>query len=131
MRYIFLASWAVIAAAAHGGVDPAKVDTPGVVALSEASPGHWVFRQFPSLSNLYIRDQDIAGGKSTCVIKDGCAAAWPPLVAADGEKPVGDWTIIEREFDRKQWAYKGKPVYLRYHDLPGNGAEEGFRLLVP
>ncbi len=112
-------------------VDPRKVDTPGVVAMSESSPGHWVLREFPSLANLYIRDADGPGAKSNCNIGDGCAAAWPPFLAGPEEKPVGSWTIVEREFGQKQWAYKGKPVYRRFHDLPGNIEEEGFHLLVP
>lgn len=37
--------------------------------------------------------------------------SWPPLVAKGGAQPSGDWTIIARHDDRKQWACKGKPRY--------------------
>ena len=136
MRHEFIAYWvgviAMLPVAVDGaGFDPSKAVTPGVVALSQPSPGHWVLREFPSLANLYIREGDVRGAKSTCNTDDGCAAAWPPLLANDDDKPIGDWTIVEREFGEKQWAYKGKPVYRRYHDLAGNVEEQGFHLLVP
>jgi predicted lipoprotein with Yx(FWY)xxD motif len=112
------------------GFDPAKAVTPGVVALSQPSPGHWVLREFPSLANLYTRDADM-GGRSGCFSDDGCAAVWPPLYASNDDKAIGDWTVIAREFGRKQWAYRSKPVYRRFHDLPLGADERGFRLLVP
>ena len=58
---------------------------------------------------LYTFDND-AGGKSAC--NGPCAANWPPLMAAADAKASGDWTIITRDDGAKQWAYKGKPLYL-------------------
>lgn len=111
--------------------DPNKASYPGEVALSQPQPGHWLYRKFPSLTNLYTRDAD-PNGVSTCNLEeDGCSAAWPPLYAQDNEAPIGLWTIVVRKNGSKQWAYKGKPVYLRYHDLPEAAEKEGFRLLEP
>jgi predicted lipoprotein with Yx(FWY)xxD motif len=62
---------------------------------------------------LYTYDKD-EGGKSTC--NDECAKFWPPLAADAAAKPVGAWTVINREDGSKQWAYKGKPVYTFLKD---------------
>ena len=58
---------------------------------------------------LYTFDRD-AGDKSAC--NGPCAGNWPPLMAAADAKASGDWTIITRDDGAKQWAYKGKPLYL-------------------
>jgi predicted lipoprotein with Yx(FWY)xxD motif len=52
-----------------------------------------------------------------------CTDQWPPLRASAEDKPVGDWTIIERPAPDvgKQWAYKGLPIHRFYRDmLPGD-----------
>ncbi len=73
---------------------------------------------------LYTFDKD-AGGKSAC--NGPCATNWPPAIAADGAKAAGDWTIISRDDGRKQWAYKGKPVYAFIKDTKaGDTAGDGF-----
>jgi predicted lipoprotein with Yx(FWY)xxD motif len=63
-------------------------------------------------------------GKSTCYAT--CAQNWPPLLAGADAKPVGDFTIITRDDDTKQWAYKGKPLYYfkndaQPRDMKGDG----------
>jgi predicted lipoprotein with Yx(FWY)xxD motif len=58
---------------------------------------------------LYTFDKD-AGGKSAC--NGPCAGNWPPLMAKEGDKAAGDWSIITRDDGGKQWAYKTKPVYF-------------------
>jgi predicted lipoprotein with Yx(FWY)xxD motif len=75
---------------------------------------------------LYTFDKDTAGsGKSTC--NGPCAANWPPLMAGADAKPEGDWTVITRDDGGKQWAYKGKPVYLWVKDQkPGDRSGDGF-----
>ncbi|HWL75272.1 MAG TPA: hypothetical protein VNQ74_15495 [Burkholderiaceae bacterium] len=69
---------------------------------------------------LYTFDKDSAGsGKSVC--NGPCAASWPPLAAAASDKPTGDYTIVTRDDGAKQWAYKGKPLYLWVNDKkPGD-----------
>lgn len=65
---------------------------------------------------LYTFDNDTAGsGKSAC--NGPCAGLWPPVTAEADAKPEGDMTIITRDDGTKQWAYKGKPVYLYKSDM--------------
>jgi predicted lipoprotein with Yx(FWY)xxD motif len=65
---------------------------------------------------------------------DGCASAWPPLRADKNAEAIGDWTLAPRSDGNPQWAYKGRPVYVRYHDAPdapeGDG-EDGVWHLIP
>jgi len=64
---------------------------------------------------LYVWDKDTAdSGKSAC--NGQCATNWPPLFAADADKSDGAWTIITRDDGKKQFAYKGKPVYYWIKD---------------
>jgi predicted lipoprotein with Yx(FWY)xxD motif len=56
-----------------------------------------------------------------------CAANWPPLMAGADAKASGDWAIVTRDDGAKQWAYKGKPVYLWAKDQkPGDKTGDGF-----
>lgn len=75
---------------------------------------------------LYIFDKDPAGsGKSVC--NGPCAGNWPPLYAGDHDRASGDWGIATRDDGRKQWAYKGKPLYFWIKDQkPGDASGEGF-----
>jgi predicted lipoprotein with Yx(FWY)xxD motif len=57
---------------------------------------------------LYTTDRDPAG-KSVC--NGMCATNWPPLLAHEGDKASGDYSIITRDDGQKQWALKGKPLY--------------------
>ena len=60
---------------------------------------------------LYTFDKDVAdSGKSTC--NGPCATLWPPAMADAAAKPEGSLSIVTRDDGAKQWAYKGKPVYL-------------------
>ena len=90
---------------------------PGVVALSQRSPGKWFYQSFPKFLPLYI----FAGepeGKSTC--DEICSAVWPIIQADMKDKPMGLWTIVKREDGRFQWAFKNKPVYTYFEDAPGS-----------
>jgi predicted lipoprotein with Yx(FWY)xxD motif len=75
---------------------------------------------------LYTFDKDVAGsGKSVC--NGACAGLWPPLLAAADAKPSGDYTIVTRDDGARQWAYKGKPLYLWTKDTkPGDRTGDGF-----
>ena len=67
---------------------------------------------------LYTFDKD-EGGASACAGQ--CAENWPPLVAAADAQSEGDYTVITRDDGTKQWAYKGKPLYLWVKDTkPGD-----------
>jgi predicted lipoprotein with Yx(FWY)xxD motif len=74
---------------------------------------------------LYTFDKDEAGkGKSAC--NGPCATNWPPLMAAADAKPSGDYTIVTRDDGGKQWALKGKPLYLWAKDQkPGDKTGDG------
>lgn len=74
---------------------------------------------------LYTFDRDNAGnGKSAC--SGPCAANWPPLMAKEGDQASGDYNIISRDDGSKQWAYKGKPLYLWAKDQkPGDKSGDG------
>ena len=75
---------------------------------------------------LYTFDKDATGsGKSVC--NGPCATNWPPLMAGADSKASGDYTIITRDDGGKQWAYKGKPLYLWVKDAkPGDKTGDGF-----
>jgi len=73
---------------------------------------------------LYTFDKD-ADGKSAC--NGPCAANWPALMAGGDAKASGDWTIVTRDDGSKQWAYKGKPLYLWAKDQKaGDKTGDGF-----
>jgi predicted lipoprotein with Yx(FWY)xxD motif len=109
---LFAAALALAACASMGGA-PTKV-ADGVLT-NEAG------------MTLYTFDNDPAGGgKSVC--NGPCATNWPPLFAAEGASASGDYSIVTRDDGKKQWAYKGKPLYLWVQDKkPGDRTGDGFR----
>ena len=50
------------------------------------------------------------------VCNEGCIAAWPALAAKADDKASGDFSVISRDDGSKQWAHKGKPLYLWVND---------------
>jgi predicted lipoprotein with Yx(FWY)xxD motif len=71
---------------------------------------------------LYVYDED-KGGQPTCTAD--CAAAWPALTAPAGAAATGDFTVVDRADGTRQWAWKGKPLYLSAKDQrPGETAGE-------
>ena len=74
---------------------------------------------------LYVFDKHVAGsGKSVC--NGPCATNWPPLLVTDGESAGSDFSVVLRDDSRKQWAYKGKPLYFWVKDQkPGDMTGEG------
>ena len=80
----------------------------------------------PTGMTLYTFDRDAAGsGKSAC--NGPCATNWPPLSVADAAKPMGAYTIVVRDDGKKQWAYKGWPLYYRSKDAKaGDKTGDGF-----
>lgn len=79
----------------------------------------------PNGMTLYVFDKDSQGaGKSVC--NGPCAANWPPLYASDSDKASGDYSIIVRDDGRKQWAFRGKPLYYWVKDTrPGDRTGDG------
>jgi predicted lipoprotein with Yx(FWY)xxD motif len=78
----------------------------------------------PKGMTLYTFDRDSAG-KSAC--NGPCAVNWPPLMAADGAQNSGEYSIVTRDDGKKQWAYKGRPLYTWIKDSkPGDKTGDGF-----
>jgi predicted lipoprotein with Yx(FWY)xxD motif len=72
---------------------------------------------------LYTFDKD-AGGKSMC--NGPCATNWPPFYVTEGQMASGDYSIIIRDDGKKQWAFKGKPLYYWVKDQkPGDQTGQG------
>lgn len=94
-----------------------RMPYPGAVALLQDLPGVWSYKSFPTFLPLYIFDGE-PSGTSTC--DRVCADVWPIIRAAGDAKPMGDWTIVQRADGRKQWAFKDKPVYTYFEDLPND-----------
>lgn len=75
---------------------------------------------------IYVFDRDDTPGESKCTAI--CAKAWPPVVADKDAKPVGDWTVLTRDDDSKQWAFRGKPVYtFAKEGAPGTAFGDSIR----
>ncbi|MBM1169847.1 COG4315 family predicted lipoprotein [Microvirga arabica] len=82
---------------------------------------------------LYTFDRDTAD-KSAC--NGQCAQNWPPLMAAANASASGDWSVVTRDDGSKQWAYKGKPLYLWVKDtkpgeVTGDGVNNVWRVAMP
>jgi predicted lipoprotein with Yx(FWY)xxD motif len=82
---------------------------------------------------LYTFDRD-AAGKSAC--NGQCAQNWPPLMAAANASTSGDWSVVTRDDGSKQWAYKGKPLYLWVKDtkpgeVTGDGVNNVWHVAMP
>jgi predicted lipoprotein with Yx(FWY)xxD motif len=80
----------------------------------------------PNGMTLYTFDRDAAGsGKSVC--NGPCATLWPPLLAGDTAQASGDYAVIVRDDGKKQWAYRGKPLYYFARDTKaGDKTGDGF-----
>jgi predicted lipoprotein with Yx(FWY)xxD motif len=92
--------------------EPAKV--------SDTSKGKVLVDAAHSMT-LYTYDRDTMPGKSAC--NGQCATNWPPLMASDDAKASGNWTIVVRDDGKKQWAYKGKPLYYWKDDKKAGDVE--------
>lgn len=118
MKSLFRAPLALFLAAAALVGCAAMADTPAKV-----SDGVLVG---PNGMSLYTFDRDAMGsGKSVC--NGPCATNWPPLMAGDMDKGSGDYSVITRDDGKKQWSYKGKPLYFWVKDgKPGDRTGDGF-----
>ena len=74
----------------------------------------------PKGMTLYTFDRDKANsGKSVC--NGDCAVKWPPHLAAASDQARGEYTIVVRDDGKRQWAFKGKPLYTWPEDQdPGD-----------
>ena len=72
---------------------------------------------------LYVFDRD-GKGKSNC--NGQCTLNWLPLIGDTDAQADGSFSFISRDDGRKQWAYKGKPLYTWVKDKkPGDATGDG------
>lgn len=110
----------ITAAAALGAVSIAMAQV-GPAKIGDSAKGKVLTDQ--KGMTLYIFDKD-GDGKSVC--NGPCAANWPPLMAPTDAKSDGGYTVITRDDGGKQWAYKGRPLYLWIKDAkPGDISGDG------
>jgi predicted lipoprotein with Yx(FWY)xxD motif len=89
----------------------------------------------PNGMTLYTFDKDPAdASKSVC--NGPCAVNWPPLLAAEGDAPKGEFTLIKRDDGKTQWALRGKPLYYwikdqKPGDMTGDGVNNVWRTARP
>ena len=81
----------------------------------------------PAGMTLYTFDNDATvPGKSAC--SGACLSMWTPLHAEADAKAAGDHGLIVREDGKKQWTYKGQPLYRWWNDKkPGDKDGDGLR----
>ena len=86
--------------------------------------------------SLYVFDNDLATGASTCY--DTCASKWPAYssgAVAQGQFPV-NITVMTRTDGSKQFAWKGRPLYhyapdQNVGDTTGDGIGGIWHLVKP
>jgi predicted lipoprotein with Yx(FWY)xxD motif len=98
---------ALVVASATWAAPPGVTEKEGAFVAPDGKP-------------LYTFARDTAPGKSAC--NDQCATNWPPLMAAADAKDAAEWTVVTRDDGKKQWAYKGKPLYTFAKDTAGAAA---------
>jgi len=82
---------------------------------------------------VYTYDGDKVANQSDCLGQ--CVLLWPPVYAEDEAKPKGSFTILVRKDNgKRQWAFKGKPLYrwvsdLKRGDAGGDGVAGVWRLV--
>jgi predicted lipoprotein with Yx(FWY)xxD motif len=102
MKLISASILAVTLLAGCGGMQTASMpDTP-----TRTADGILVG---PNGMSLYTFAKDVSG-KSVC--NAACATNWPPLMAPDAAAGKGGYTVVTRDDGKKQWAYKGSPLYF-------------------
>ncbi len=84
---------------------------------------------------VYSFDKDAPNsGKSVC--NGDCAKNWPPVLAQADAKATGELSLVTRDDASKQWAYKGKPVYLfikdtKKGDRNGDNVKDVWHVITP
>lgn len=117
---------ALIVAACLAAFPATAFALPADISAQETGIGT-VFRTKAGLS-LYTYDKDIKPDVSDCTA--ACAQAWPPYLASDDAKPEGEWTLATRADGKKQWSFRGKPLYLFARDgAPGTTLGDGVQAI--
>lgn len=95
---------------------------PIPVALkTDASKGEFLIGKGYLLNSQGVADQSKAGFTLYTFAKDtanqsncgtSCIGNWPPLYAAAEAQSAGDYSVVARSDNTRQWAYKGQPLYF-------------------
>ena len=110
----------------------ARVEAEAVKPQLPAPPGFGVQLTREGLAwtspdgmSLYTHFSDVPfTGEVRC--EHGCPDAFAPVMAPPDAKPVGDWKAYDREGGKKQWAYKGWPLWRFVDDAkPGDSFGHG------
>ena len=106
---------------------------PMPVEVSLVKNGAQYFFQNDQGNSFYTYDAD---QKDTSRCVGACARGWPPVTAGGNAKPLGDWTLVARPDGKKQWAYKGHPIYTNAAENAGGArpdlnTERRWHKLVP
>ena len=103
-------------------IPASAIAQPAKVGKTPAGP----VLETPAGNALYVYDGDKRGsGHSNC--GESCVNRWPPFLVGTNAKPQDGWSIITRTGGKKQWAYKGRPLYTWYKDTkPGQISGNGY-----
>jgi predicted lipoprotein with Yx(FWY)xxD motif len=124
-KYLMLGASLFLATSAAYAAAPNKVDPP--------------FRQRGDIlvelkgRGVYTYDGDKVANQSDCFAQ--CRLLLPPMYAEDEAMPKGSFTILVRKDDgKRQWAFKGKPLYrwvsdAKRGDAGGDGVAGVWRLV--
>lgn len=124
-KYLLFGASLFMAASAAFAATPNKEDPPfrqrGEILVEIKGRG------------VYTYDGDKVANQSDCFAQ--CRLLWPPVYAHDEAKPKGSFTILVRKDDgKRQWAFKGKPLYrwvsdVKRGDAGGDGVAGVWRLV--
>ncbi|MDG1475283.1 MAG: fasciclin domain-containing protein, partial [Porticoccaceae bacterium] len=98
----------------NGDADEVAYDSASEMLVGGANSSR------PGLT-LYVFDSDLGTSGSTC--NDECATTWPPVIVDDAE--VGNipgLTLITRDDNSSQAAFKGRPLYFYANDTAAGEA---------
>lgn len=101
---------------------PGDMTVPQDFSVYSPAAGQIGIRTSPRNLPLYFFDEDTPE-KSAC--NRGCLGPWIPVVPSTPSEQFGDWTIIQRDDGREQWAYKGHLLYTYFTDEPGKATGDG------
>lgn len=87
-----------VAATAVFAAVPIKVETTPAGKILTDQNGMTLYR--------FAKDSN---GVSRCT--GACAMKWPPMIATAGAKAEGDYGIMTRKDGKKQWTFRGWPLY--------------------
>ena len=108
-----MASILLIAATLAGSVTVGDAPHPASVTVGAGAEGRYLTT--PTGAVLYTYDGDAEGN----ICANECLNSWPPFVASQGSKPIGEWTPYPRA-GVIQWIYKKEPGYLPVYTYIGD-----------